>query len=239
MIGGRAAQEIQRKVEFQNCRGNVRTADGQRQSVLGSITLDVTTQNQTKLFTFLVVPSIQQDVICGMDFWDCFGLSIISPFSVDELDCDTDKLSLTAEQRRKLDSVISTFPNSEVDGLGSTALVEHYIDTGNARPIKQRYYPISPAVEKQLCGELDRMLSLGVIEVAPNSSWSSPTVVVIKPGNVRMCLDSRKLNSVTVKDAYPIPNIDGILSRLPPAYCISKIDLKDAFWQIRLEETSK
>lgn len=54
---------------------------------------------------------------------------------------------------------------------------------------------------------------------------------------VRFCVDSRKLNSVTVKDAYPIPNIDGIISRLPPVFCISKIDLKDAFWQIKLEES--
>lgn len=56
---------------------------------------------------------------------------------------------------------------------------------------------------------------------------------------VRFCVDSRKLNSVTVKNAYPIPNIDGIISRLPPVFCISKIDLKDAFWQIKLEESSK
>jgi len=63
--------------------------------------------------------------------------------------------------------------------------------------------------------------------------------MVLKPGKVRICLDSRKLNSVTVKDAYPTPLIEGLLSRLPSVHCISKIDLKDAFWQIYLDEESK
>lgn len=44
---------------------------------------------------------------------------------------------------------------------------------------------------------------------------------------------------MTTKDAYPIPNIDGLLSRLPPVHWISKIDLKDAFWQIRLDTSSR
>lgn len=112
-------------------------------------------------------------------------------------------------------------------------MIVHSINTGNVKPIKQRYYPISPAVEKQLCGELDRMISLGVIEEAPNSSWSFPTVVVVKPGKVRMCVDSRKLNYVTIQ------NIDGHIARLPPVHCISKIDLKDAFLQIKLAKISK
>lgn len=52
-------------------------------------------------------------------------------------------------------------------------------------------------------------------------------------------MDSRKLNNLTIKDAYPIPNIDGLISRLPPVYYISKVDLKDAFWQIKLDEVCK
>lgn len=64
-------------------------------------------------------------------------------------------------------------------------------------------------------------------------------MLVRKPGKVRLCLDSRKVNEVTQKDAYPLPHIDGILSRLPRAEFISSLDLKDAFWQIPLEEKSR
>lgn len=63
--------------------------------------------------------------------------------------------------------------------------------------------------------------------------------LVIKPNKVRLCLDARKLNSVTQKDAYPLPSIEGIFSRLPKANIISKLDLKDAFWQIGLADESK
>ena len=86
--------------------------------------------------------------------------------------------------------------------------------------------------------ELDRMLQLGVIEES-NSPWSSPVVIVQKPGKVRLCIDSRKVNGVTIKNAYPKPQIDGILSRLPKAQYITSIDLKDAYWQIPLEFSAR
>lgn len=60
-----------------------------------------------------------------------------------------------------------------------------------------------------------------------------------KPGEVRLCLDARKLNSVTVKDGYPVALIEGILSRLPKARFTMSPDLKDAFWQVPLDEASK
>lgn len=119
---------------------------------------------------------------------------------------DSDFIELSAEQRRKLQAVVEMFPNSNKEGLGCTNLVEHNIDTGDAKPIKQSYYPISPAKEKILCAEIDRMLSLGVIEECPQSAWSSPGILIVKPENVRFCVDSRKLNAVTIKDSYPIPN---------------------------------
>lgn len=58
-------------------------------------------------------------------------------------------------------------------------------------------------------------------------------------GKSRLCLDARRINSLTVKDAYPTPLINGILSRLNETKYISSIDLKDAFWQVELEESSR
>lgn len=169
-----------------------------------------------------------------------FNIKIIS--DVQEISTEEikgDNILLTPLQRSQLDAVIALFPSSEKEGLGKTNIVEHIIDTGNARPIKRKFYPISPAREKILCAEIDRMLSLGVIEEADQSSWSSPGVLIVKPEKVRLCLDSRRLNEITVKDAYPMPNIDGLLSRLPPVHIISKIDLKDAFWKVNLSKESR
>ena len=99
---------------------------------------------------------------------------------------------------------------------------------GTARPVKQRHFPVSPAVEKAMYAEIDRMLRLGVIEES-DSAWSSPIVMVTKAGKVRICLHRRKVNSFTEKDGYPLPQINGILSRLPRAEYISSLDLKDAY----------
>jgi len=63
--------------------------------------------------------------------------------------------------------------------------------------------------------------------------------LVIKPGKNRLCLDARRVNKVTKKDAYPIQNIDGILSRIASTIFISSVDLKHAYWQIELEEESR
>jgi len=82
------------------------------------------------------------------------------------------------------------------------------------------------------------MLGLDVIEES-NISWSSPVTLVQKGPKNRPCLDARKVNSRMVKDAYPLPHIEGLLSRLQETYYISAIDLKDAFWQIPLESKSR
>lgn len=84
------------------------------------------------------------------------------------------------------------------------------------------------------------MLKLGVIENYTRSEWNNPISLVRKAnGAVRLCLDARTVNSLTVKDAYPLPLIDGLLSRLHQTKFISAIDLKDAFWQIPLDTGSR
>lgn len=99
------------------------------------------------------------------------------------------------------------------------------------KPIKQRHFLVSPAVEKVIYTEIDRILQLGVIKES-ESAWSSPILLVTKLGKVRICLDCRKVNSHTEKDAYPLPQISGILSRLPKAEYITSIGLKYAYWQV-------
>lgn len=153
-------------------------------------------------------------------------------------DSEEHPYSLTSSQRLQLNTIISLFPDFQKEGLGRTSLIQHEIDVGEAKPIKQRFYPVSPAVEKLMYDEIDRMLALGVIEKS-SSPWSSPMRLVIKPNKVRLCLDARKVNAVTLKDAYPLPSIEGIFARLPKANIISKLDLKDAYWQIGLADASR
>lgn len=78
-----------------------------------------------------------------------------------------------------------------------------------------------------------RMLKVDVME-EPNSAWVSPVVIALKQGKNRLCVDSRKLHPLTIKDAYPITNIEGVLSRLPKAQFIISVDLQDALLKIPL-----
>lgn len=248
--------------EFSALKTFVKTADGMLQRVTGYLNVDVEFKNQVHKMKILVVPSISQRLILGLDFWSLFNLAPnlfenivyapvnensskiaaeLSVFSVKppaKTSDENNKYCLTPYQSQQLSAVIDLFPNCEKQGLGRTSLIQHKIDVGGASPVKQRYYPVSPAVEKLMYEEIDRMLSLGVIEPS-NSAWSSPMRLVLKPNKVRLCLDGRRLNQVTRKDAYPLPSIDGIFARLPRANIISKLDLKDAYWQIGLTEDSK
>lgn len=68
-----------------------------------------------------------------------------------------------------------------------------------------------------------------------NSPWASPVVLVKKKdGTQRFCVDYRQLNSVTIKDAYPLPRIDDSLDALSEARWFSTLDL--AYWQVALDK---
>ncbi|MGC8720940.1 MAG: hypothetical protein ACP5TY_13145, partial [Thermodesulforhabdaceae bacterium] len=93
------------------------------------------------------------------------------------------------------------FPSFAVQGLGKTHVEEHIIEVDDETiPVKQRFYPISPAIQKLIYAELGRVLDLNVIEPS-KSAWSSPVSLVRKGEKIRLCLDARKVNARTIKDA--------------------------------------
>lgn len=210
----------------------LKTADGTSHSANQIIDLPITFNNRTKVVQTLVVPTIAKPLILGMDFWKTFNIKPVCGLIDAEYE---DKIDLSPDERARLEEAISALKSPTPDApLSRTHLVEHRIDTGDSQPIKQRYYPVSPYVQKEMDDELERMLKLGVIERS-NGSWSNPIVGVRKAnGKLRLCLDSRKLNAVTKTHAFPLPYISRILGRLRGTKYLSSIDLSDAFWQIPL-----
>ena len=123
--------------------------------------------------------------------------------------------------------------------LGRTHLVEHVIDTGDAKPVKMPFRRFGPYHRKIIAEEVQSMLDKGVITPS-NSPWNNPLVLVRKAdGSTRCCEDARSTNELTRKDAYPIPYVTDCIDALAGAKLFCTMDLNSGFWQIPLEESSK
>lgn len=93
--------------------------------------------------------------------------------------------------------------------------------------------------EKEEEEHLGKMLQCGVIRPS-TSEWASPPVLVRKKdGSVRWCIDYRALNSVTVKDAFPLPLISECLDTLSETSFLSTLDLASGYWQIEIAEPDR
>lgn len=126
------------------------------------------------------------------------------------------------------------------DDLGRIRNTQHKIILqDNVKPISRSPYRTSPMEKEAIKKEVDRLLASNRIQPS-NSSWSAPVIMVKKKdGSLRMCVDYRKLNSVTVRDVYPLPNIDDILESLNGSIFFSGLDELSGYWQVEMDVNSK
>ena len=123
--------------------------------------------------------------------------------------------------------------------LGTFSEIHHHIDTGTAKPVRQpaRRTPLRFQGEED--EHLEKLLQAGVVKPS-KSEWASPVVLVRKKdGGVRWCVDYRKLNDLTVKDAYPLPKIDECLDTLSGATMFSTLDLMCGYHQVEVKEADR
>ena len=122
---------------------------------------------------------------------------------------------------------------------GETDLVEMDINTGESAPTRQTARRLPFAVRQEVAQQLKEMQDSNVIQPS-NSPWASPIVLVRKKdGTLRICVDYRKLNSITKSDKFPLPRIDDLLDQLGKSKYFSTLDLAAGFWQIRMSNSSK
>jgi hypothetical protein len=130
------------------------------------------------------------------------------------------------------------FSRSDRD-LGLTDIVTHNIDTGDARPIRQQLRRFPPVHAQIISDHVDNMLAQGTIEPAC-SPWASNVVLVRKKdGSYRCCIDYRQLNTVTKKDAYPLPRIDVCLDAMAKAKWFSTFDLRSSYHQVSVNANDR
>ena len=139
-----------------------------------------------------------------------------------------EKASLTSEEREKLFLLLLEYADVFAlcsDELGRTNVLQHEIHTGDASPIRQQFRKVCPQKRQEMRNLLSEMLERDVIKPSC-SPWASPVVLVKKKdGTSRFCVDYRKVNTITRKDAYPLPRVDDLLDTLAGSRLFSTLDL--------------
>lgn len=178
----------------------VKTAGGKCHQIIRKIRILVSYNDKKYEIDFYLCPDLMQEVYLRINFWIIFGIAPkifeneeINPEVLKEkypLDLDKVRIcELSKEQQKELERVKSLFYTYEENGLGRTNLEKHQIDLiEGTMPVKERYYPVSPAVQELIYAEIDEMLRLGVIEES-QSPWSNRCTLVRKPAKNRLCLD--------------------------------------------------
>ena len=137
--------------------------------------------------------------------------------------------------------VVREFPDvflDDIAGLPPEREVEFTIDLiPRTEPISIPPYRMAPAELRELKAQLEELLSKGFIRPSI-SPWGAPVLFVKKKdGSLRLCIDYRQLNRVTIHNQYPLPRIDELIDQLQGSQLYSKIDLRSGYHQLRVQES--
>ena len=142
---------------------------------------------------------------------------------------------MTEAQQGVLDKMLREFDGIVTEWLGQTSAACHVIDTGQSTPVQSYPNRVAPAWKEELHGKIKQLLDQGILEPS-HSPWSTPMVPIRKTnGALRLCIDYRKLNQVTVSDPYQKPRVDDLLDKVAGATWLLKLDLKKGFYQVAVQ----
>ena len=220
----------------------------------GIVKLKVIIEGVQKIIEFYVVKELNPEMIAGVDFLDKFGIKLKKE-TIDSSDIWMIRDSPTDDDRLKR---IKEIFNTKVDNqlmrllteyksifmadkwdVGKTSLTKHKIET-LGEPVLVKPYRLPQHFEEKLDDVIRNFEENGIIEKC-SSPWNFPLVCVWKKEkqDIRVCVDFRQLNKITVRPAFPMPNVDDMLNTLNGAKYFSTIDLGNAYYQVELEEDSK
>ena len=147
-----------------------------------------------------------------------------------------DKIELKVEDIPVVKEFLDVF-SEDLPGLPPNREVEFTIDlVPSIGPISKAPYRMAPTELKELKEQLQDLLDKGFIWPSA-SPYDAPVLFVKKKdGSMRLCIDYRELNKVTIRNKYPLPQIDDLFDQLQGAQVFSKIDLRSGYHQLKVRE---
>lgn len=211
---------------------------------------DVWLQPRTRLGILSPVQCIDSDQRCEVKFQrisadtEHISLDMTEGHPENNLTGLLDKLDVggSEEQQAQLRGLLAKYADVFAVGeedLGYTERVVHEINLVDEAPVNLPYRRIPPTQYKEVKEHISQLLKKGVIQES-SSSYASPVVVVRKSdGSIRLCVDYRKLNQKTKRDAFPLPRIDESFDALRGARFFSSIDLASGYHQVAVAECDR
>lgn len=147
------------------------------------------------------------------------------------------------DKEKFVQSLVADYPN--VFSTKSTGAIKHFkIEINlkeNAKPIFYKPYTMPYSLRDRTEKEINRLVSLGILYPVRHSNWATPIIPVEKPNDeIRICGDCKvTINKYLLKDHYPMPQIEDILANLAGSKFFCVLDLKEAFQQIEVSESSQ
>ena len=161
--------------------------------------------------------------------------------TVEDIDDAFYQMDLEKLDDPMIKSLLGEYPDIFIDelpsGLPPKRTIDHAIETGTARPTNKNPYPLSSQQLREQAKQVDDLLKRGLIQESV-SPWGAPVLFVAKktPGEWRMCIDYRALNTITFRNTYPLPRIQECIDRLGTATHLSSLDLTSGYWQVRIKD---
>ena len=158
--------------------------------------------------------------------------------------CETFLAVILDSKRGQVDvekiPVVREFPDvfpEELPGIPHEREVDLAIEiVPGTVPMSRAPYRMAPTGLKELKSQLQELFDKGFIRLSV-SPWGVPVLFVKKKdGTLRMCIDYRQINKVTVKNKYPLSRIEDLFDQLKGAGVFSKIDLRSGYYQLRVKE---
>ncbi len=194
------------------------------------------TQSSIKSCTNPIVPPVPSARLLSMDQVHRLmsqGLSVSSAELTNAI--QRSESELDAARARTLSAFKDVFPEALPDGLPPSREVDHRIELKpGSTPQSRPTFRLSATELVELKKQLEELVKAGFIQPSKSPFGAPILFVKKKDGTMRMCVDYRALNNITIKNSYPLPRIDELFDRLQGAQYFSKIDLRSGYHQIRI-----